>query len=129
MAGLLATGQWADAEGFLRRCLVNYPTGDRKGAGQSMGEPVSIAIRTSTPTAPAGWAFPARYHEPSGMFNQQIHGSKRSLRSVEDAAFDLTYMQGQVIDHQKTVILLQWEIRQGQDAQCSNGRPRRCLLC
>ena len=41
---------------------------------------------------------------------------RAKLVSLTGAAFDLTYMQGQVIDHQKTVILLQWEIGQGQDA-------------
>jgi len=41
---------------------------------------------------------------------------RAKLESLSGAVFDLTYMQGQVIDHQKTVILLQWEIGQGQDA-------------
>jgi putative membrane protein len=41
---------------------------------------------------------------------------RSKLLSLTGAAFDLNYMQGQVIDHQKTVILLQWEIGQGQDA-------------
>jgi putative membrane protein len=41
---------------------------------------------------------------------------RAKLESLTGAVFDLTYMQGQVIDHQKTVILLQWEIGQGQDA-------------
>jgi putative membrane protein len=41
---------------------------------------------------------------------------RTKLESAAGALFDLTYMQGQVINHQKTVILLQWEIGQGQDA-------------
>jgi putative membrane protein len=41
---------------------------------------------------------------------------RTKLESATGAVFDLTYMQGQVIDHQKNVILLQWEIGQGQDA-------------
>jgi putative membrane protein len=41
---------------------------------------------------------------------------RAKLVSLTGAAFDLNYVQGQLIDHQKTVILLQWEIGQGQDA-------------
>jgi putative membrane protein len=41
---------------------------------------------------------------------------RAKLETAAGAVFDLTYMQGQVVDHQKTVILLQWEIGQGQDA-------------
>jgi putative membrane protein len=41
---------------------------------------------------------------------------RAKLEGMTGAVFDLTYMQGQVIDHQKAVILLQWEIGQGQDA-------------
>jgi hypothetical protein len=39
---------------------------------------------------------------------------RAELDSANGRAFDLAYMQGQVIDHQKTAILLQWEIGQGQ---------------
>jgi hypothetical protein len=41
---------------------------------------------------------------------------RAKLEDMTGAVFDLTYMQGQVIDHQKAVVLLQWEIGQGQDA-------------
>src|SRR3954453_13585946 len=41
---------------------------------------------------------------------------RAKLETAAGAVFDLTYMQGQLVDHQKTVILLQWEIGQGQDA-------------
>jgi putative membrane protein len=50
----------------------------------------------------------------------ELDGEQKDMRaklvSLTGAAFDLNYMQRQVIDHQKTVILLQWEIGQGQDA-------------
>ena len=38
------------------------------------------------------------------------------LEGLSGAEFDLAYMQGQVIDHQKTVNILQWELSNGQDA-------------
>ena len=37
------------------------------------------------------------------------------LEGLEGVAFDLAYMRGQVVDHQKTVQLLIWEIGQGQN--------------
>jgi putative membrane protein len=51
-----------------------------------------------------------------GELNPDQKDMRAKLVSLTGAAFDLTYMQGQVIHHQKTVILLQWEIGQGQDA-------------
>jgi putative membrane protein len=37
------------------------------------------------------------------------------LQSLSGAEFDLAYLQGQVVDHQKTVQLLEYEIGSGQD--------------
>lgn len=46
------------------------------------------------------------------------HQKQRAeLEKLEGAAFDLAYMQGQVVEHQKTVQLLAWEIDSGQDAE------------
>lgn len=39
------------------------------------------------------------------------------LKSLEGSAFDIAYMRGQVIDHQKTTQLLIWEIDYGQDPE------------
>ena len=39
------------------------------------------------------------------------------LEGLEGAAFDLEYMRGQVVDHQKTVQLLVYEIGQGQNGE------------
>jgi putative membrane protein len=39
------------------------------------------------------------------------------LEKLSGAQFDLAYMQGQLIDHQKTVQILQWEMSNGQDAE------------
>jgi putative membrane protein len=38
------------------------------------------------------------------------------LEKLTGAEFDIAYMQGQIIDHQKTVQILQWEMSNGQDA-------------
>jgi putative membrane protein len=38
------------------------------------------------------------------------------LQGLSGPAFDRAYLQGQIVDHQKTVQLLHWEIAAGQDA-------------
>ena len=40
---------------------------------------------------------------------------RADLEKLSGAEFDKAYMRGQVVDHQKTVLLLQWEIAFGQD--------------
>jgi putative membrane protein len=42
--------------------------------------------------------------------NQLAH-----LEKLQGAAFDATYMSGQITDHQKTAQLLEWEIGSGED--------------
>jgi putative membrane protein len=42
---------------------------------------------------------------------------RAELEELEGAEFDLAYMRGQIVDHQKTVQLLIWEIGSGQDAE------------
>jgi len=42
---------------------------------------------------------------------------KNELDGTSARGFDLAYMQGQLIGHQKAVILLQYEIGQGQDGE------------
>jgi len=45
------------------------------------------------------------------------HAAMRSeLEGMDAAAFDLPYMRGQLVDHQKTAQLLEWEIDAGQHA-------------
>jgi putative membrane protein len=41
---------------------------------------------------------------------------KRELESLAPAQFDIAYLRAQVVDHQKTSTLLEWEIAQGQNA-------------
>jgi putative membrane protein len=42
---------------------------------------------------------------------------RAELDNATGKAFDLAYIGGQVFDHQKAAILLQWEIGQGQEAE------------
>jgi len=42
---------------------------------------------------------------------------RRQLESLSGAAFDLAYLQGQLVEHQKTAQLLEWEIGMGQNPQ------------
>ncbi|HEY0821514.1 MAG TPA: DUF4142 domain-containing protein [Rhizobacter sp.] len=42
--------------------------------------------------------------------------ARARLEGLQGAAFDAAYLQSQLIDHQKTVQLLIWQIGQGQDA-------------
>jgi putative membrane protein len=42
---------------------------------------------------------------------------RAELEKLEGAEFDLAYIRGQIVDHQKTVQLLIWEIGSGQDAE------------
>ncbi len=42
---------------------------------------------------------------------------RADLEKLEGTEFDLAYMKGQIVDHQKTVQLLIWEIGSGQDAE------------
>lgn len=80
-------------------------------------------------------AFGARMVEEHGAANDKLAGIAREagvavpdalnaehaamrddLEGMESAAFDLAYMRGQVVDHQKTATLLAWEITSGQYA-------------
>lgn len=47
--------------------------------------------------------------------NAEHQAMLEKLQELEGAEFDLAYMQGQLVDHQKTTNLLIWEIGFGQD--------------
>jgi len=40
---------------------------------------------------------------------------RRALQAAPAEGFDVTYLRGQLVDHQKAVQLLEWEIDSGQD--------------
>jgi putative membrane protein len=42
---------------------------------------------------------------------------RAQLDGLSGAQFDLAYLRGQLVDHQKTAQILAWEIDQGQEAQ------------
>jgi putative membrane protein len=52
-----------------------------------------------------------------GELDPEHKAMKATLDQVSGTAFDLMFMQGQVVDHQKTATLLLWEIDQGQEAE------------
>jgi len=49
---------------------------------------------------------------------------REQLDKVHGAAFDRTYIQGQIIDHQQTVQLLEYEIGSGQDGRLKDFASR-----
>ena len=52
--------------------------------------------------------------------NAEHQAMQARLEALEGAAFELAYMRGQVVDHQKTVQLLIWEIGFGQARELQN---------
>lgn len=42
---------------------------------------------------------------------------RKRLDGLEGAAYDVAYIKNQIVDHQKTALLLGWEISSGEDAQ------------
>jgi putative membrane protein len=53
---------------------------------------------------------------PDKISQDDIDVRKR-LDPLKGAAFDVAYIKTQIVDHQKTVQLLEWEIDSGEDAQ------------
>jgi len=53
----------------------------------------------------------------AGELGPDEKAMKEELDRAPGLSFDLAYMQGQVVGHQKAVILLQYEIGQGQDSE------------
>lgn len=63
----------------------------------------------------AGIAKEAGVAVPDAL-NAEHATTRDDLDGMDAATFDLAYMRGQVVDHQKTAQLLAWEITSGQDA-------------
>lgn len=63
----------------------------------------------------AGLAEASGIPLPDGL-NAEHQAMRDRLEGMEGAEFDLAYMRGQIVDHQKTTQLLMWEITAGQDA-------------
>jgi len=53
--------------------------------------------------------------DPPSELNGEHQAMKHDLEGMAAADFELTYMRGQVVDHQKTAQLLAWEIGSGQE--------------
>lgn len=95
--GQLATGkaQASSVEEFARRMVD-----DHSGANDDLAD---LADNS-------GILVPEELNPEHAAMRDQLDG-------LEGEEFDLTYMRGQVIDHQKTATLLIWEIGSGQDAE------------
>jgi putative membrane protein len=54
----------------------------------------------------------------------ELEGEQKAMRdrlaSLSGAQFDLAYLEGQVVEHQKAVQLLEYEIGSGQDVELKN---------
>jgi len=94
LAGLAADRADATEVGDFARRM----TEDHTGANDQLA---SLAAASSIPL-------------PDGL-NAEHQAMQAQLESLEGRAFDLAYMQGQVVDHQKTAQLMIWEIAYGQD--------------
>lgn len=53
---------------------------------------------------------------PAELLPDQVELKKR-LEGVEGAAYDTAYIKAQIVEHQKTALLLTWEIGSGEDAE------------
>lgn len=86
----------ADAVGeFARRMVEEHDAANEKLAG--------IADKSKIPLPDA--------------LNPEHQAMRERLEELEGEAFDLAYMRGQVVDHQKTTQLLLWQINWGQDPE------------
>jgi putative membrane protein len=54
---------------------------------------------------------------PPNELDGEHKAMRDKLEPMSGVEFDRAYLQGQVADHQKTALLLEWEIGSGQDAQ------------
>ena len=95
--GELAVGKTEDAAvgDFARRMVDDHTAANERLAG--------IAEESGIP-------LPDTLNAEHATLRDRLEG-------LEGAAFDLDYMRAQVVDHQKTVQLLVYEIGQGQNAE------------
>jgi len=70
---------------------------------------------SATATKLSAAAKPAGIPVPTAPGPDQ-KATRASLEGLQGAAFDAVYLQAQLIEHQKTVQLLEWEIGSGQEA-------------
>lgn len=87
-------GASAASKAYARRMAQDHATAATRLAG--VARPLNIAVP----------------NEP----DPDQKATRARLDGLQGAALDAAYLQSQLIDHQKTVQLLQWEISNGQDA-------------
>jgi putative membrane protein len=105
------------AEGGLAEVTLGELAPGRAGASE-----VSDFARRMVDDHTAANATLAGIAEQGGIplpdaLNAEHAWMRDRLEGLEEAAFDLEYMRGQVVDHQKTVQLLVYEIGQGQNGE------------
>lgn len=95
-AGRLADGKARNAgvKSFARRMV------DDHGAAARRLESVAKPLNLPVPAEP----------------DPDQKAAQARLEGLDGAAFDAAYLQAQLVDHQKAVILLHWVIANGQDA-------------
>lgn len=98
--GQLAAEKAADAavQAFAARMIEDHTAANDDLAG--------IAERSDIPL-------------PDGL-TPEHQAMQAELEELDGAAFDLAYMRGQVVDHQKAIQLLIWEIGFGQARELQN---------
>jgi len=84
----------ADVEAFAKRIIEDH--------GKANDKLTSIAEASSIPLPQA--------------LDQEHAAARTKLESMNDKEFDQAYLQGQVIDHQKTAQLFEYEIGSGEAA-------------
>jgi putative membrane protein len=108
-ARLAAAGGIAEVE-FGRLAEQRSGSGDVKQFARRMIEDHSKANAQLTTRAKE-----ASIPLPSEL-DADHNAMRGELERLDGAEFDKAYMRGQVVDHQKTALLLQWELAVGQDA-------------
>lgn len=105
------------AEGGMAEVALAELAAERAGAG-AVGEFARRMIEDHSAANDrlAGLAEASGIPLPDGL-NPEHQAMRDRLEGMEGAGFDLAYMRGQVVDHQKTTQLLIWEISDGQDGE------------
>lgn len=104
------------AEGGLAEVALAGLAGERAGAAE-VGDFAGRMIEEHSAANDrlAGLAEESGIPLPQAL-NAEHEAMRARLEGLEGEAFDLAYMRGQVVDHQKAAQILIWQIDAGQDA-------------
>jgi putative membrane protein len=107
---LLGTGGMAEVEG-ARAANKQASSAAIKDFARRM-----VQDHTKANEQLAGLAKAARVPLPNAL-DPDHQAQRAELDKLNGRDFDLAYMQQQLVEHQKTATILQWEIASGQDAE------------